>query len=380
MILLAIPNIGDLEGRYLQECVTTNFVSSVGPFVDRFELEVGKWHGGERGVAMSSGTSALHVGLVALGVEPGDLVICPSFTFIATANAISHQHAVPWLIDIDPDSWTLDPVQLRRELEVNTEQRDGKLVHRESGRRVAAIVPVYTLGTPAEMDEINLVASEYGLPVLADAAAAIGVTYKDKPLNGLADLTSFSFNGNKTMTTGGGGMLIGHNTEALARAKHLSTTARISPDYDYDMVGFNYRMTNIQAAVGCAQLQRLDGFLDRKRAIRKRYNTELANVDRLTPFPLPAGIESACWFSGTVLDRDHPKTVAEICALLREHGIEGRPFWKPVHLQAPYNDVDKADLSVTNDLWNRVLTLPCGTGLTDEDQEKVISTLKTIIT
>ena len=283
-------------------------------------------------------------------------------------------------MDVDAESWTLDPAQLRQELEANTERRDGALVHRESGRRVAAIMPVYTLGTPARMDEINAVASDYNLPVLADAAAAIGVTYRDKPLDGLADLTSFSFNGNKTMTTGGGGMLIGHNAEALAKAKHLSTTARTSSDYDYDMVGYNYRMTNIQAAVGCAQLQRLDGFLERKRAIRKRYDAAFAGIDGLSAFPSPADIESACWFSGVVLDSSYSKTVPEICALLREQGIEGRPFWKPVHLQAPHNDALKADLPITSDLSSRILTLPCGTSLTDEEQDQVIEALTAILT
>ncbi len=379
MILLSIPNIGETEEAYLRECVRTNFVSSVGPFVDRFEIGVASLHGGTKGVATSAGTTALHVGLVALGVQPGDMVICPSFTFVATANAIAHQHAVPWLMDVNSGCWTLDPDVLEAELKTKTRRNGQTLVHMESGRKVAAIVPVYTLGTPASMERISAIAAEFQLPILADAAAAIGVTYKGQTLNDLADLTSFSFNGNKTITTGGGGMLIGKNAEALALARHLSTTARTSPDYDYDRVGYNYRMTNIQAAIGCAQLERLPSFLMRKRQVRDRYNDAFRNRRGITLFPQPQDLESACWFSGLVLDPVVQPPIKDICVALKADGIEARSFWKPLHEQKPYQHCPRSDLTVTESFWRNVITLPCSTMITDAELEKTVEAVDRIL-
>jgi dTDP-4-amino-4,6-dideoxygalactose transaminase len=370
MIPLAIPNIGELEGTYLQQCVDTNFVSSVGPFVDHLENGIAERHGGVKGVATSSGTAALHVGLLSLGVSAGDIVICPSFTFIAPANAISHCHATPWLLDISADTWTLDPNQLRVALEQHTEASGKYRVHKVSKQRIAAIMPVYTLGTPADMEAVGQIAQEFNIPILADAAAAVGVSYKGQPLASVANLTAFSFNGNKTITSGGGGMLIGSDIEALARAKHLSTTARSSANYDYDTIGFNYRMTNIQAAVGCAQLERLDTFLDKKRHIRNTYNAAFENTPGLTLFPSVPGLESACWMSGLIIEESKTLSVASLCEKLATSGVEARPFWKPVHLQTPYQSALTFNATVSEELWSRIITLPCSTGLTDAEQQK----------
>ena len=227
MIPLAVPNLGGNEARYLQECVETNFVSSVGPFVDRFEAMVAEASGASHAVATSSGTTGLHAALTALGVGRDDLVVLPSFTFIASANAISHCGATPWLLDVCGDSWTLDVAQLARVLETQAERRDGDLVHRESGRRVAALMPVYTLGLPAEMEPLVRVAMRHGLPVVADAAAALGARYRGRAVGALgADLSVFSFNGNKTVTAGGGGVVVGEDEALCARVRHLTTTAR----------------------------------------------------------------------------------------------------------------------------------------------------------
>lgn len=379
MILMAIPNIGDLEGEYLAECVRTNFVSTVGPFVSRFEAEVADMHGSEMGVATSAGTTSLHVGLVALGVKPGDIVICPSFTFIATANAIRHQHADAWLMDINSETWTIDPDKMDEALKRETSRIDGELIHTKSGKRVAAIVPVYTLGNLAEMDHINQIAKDFKLPILADAAAAIGVNYKGRNLSDIADLTSFSFNGNKTITSGGGGMLIGRNLDALKRAKHLSTTARTSPNYDYDEVGFNYRMTNIQAAVGCAQLKRLSGFLERKRHVRRVYNKAFSGFDGVSIFPNHDINNSACWFSGLILDQVKTPTVQDVCVQLKGHKIEARPFWKPVHVQPQYLQSFCEDMSETNSIWDKIITLPSSTNITDQELDVVVTTLSKIL-
>lgn len=379
-IPLAIPNVGEAEAANLQKCIDDNFVSTVGPFVTQFEEGVAARHGSRHASAVAAGTMGLHLSLLSLGVGRDDLVLCPSFTFIATANAIAHASAMPWFVDIDPGSWSMSVDALRTILAEETE-RDarGALVRKGDGRRVAAIMPVYTLGTVAEMDAIGEIAREYGLPVIADAAAAIGVTFKGQPIGPLADLTVFSFNGNKTITTGGGGMVIGEDAALMARVKHLATTARVSPNYEHDEVGYNYRMTNLEAAVGCAQLGKLDAFIRRKQEIRAAYDEGFADISSVTPFPLPGDRGSTCWFSGLVFGDDAEISVQNACAALGEEGIEARPFWKPVHLQAPFAEAPCGSMAHTEDLWGRILTLPCSTLLTDSEQARVINAVRQIL-
>lgn len=373
MIPLATPNLSGNEARYLQECVDSTYVSSVGPFVERLEDMVAAASGAAGAVATSSGTAGLHAALLTLGVGYGDLVVVPSYTFIASANAVAHCGAEPWLMDVALDSWTLDADLLERSLEAETETRDNILVHSTSGRRVAAIVAVYTLGLPADMDRITQIAKRFALPVVADAAAALGATYKDRAVGDLgADLSVFSFNGNKTVTAGGGGAVVSADATLLAGVRHLTTTARVGDDYDHDRVGYNYRMTNLQAAVGCAQMEQLDAFVAAKRRIAARYNAELADLAGASPFPAPKWADSACWFSGVVVDTPLPQ-VDDMIAQLRGRGIAARAFWKPMHLQAPYKDAPATGMDVSDAIWTRVLTLPCSTHLTDGEQEQAIA-------
>ena len=258
MIPLAAPDLTGNEARYLQDCITSTYVSSIGPFVDQFESMVSAATGAEAAVATSSGTAGLHVALVAVGVRRDDLVILPSFTFIASANAIAQCGAEPWLFDVTTESWTLDPTLLRVQLERETRSEGGGRIHKSSGKRIAAIMPVHTLGLPADMDSIVQIGRDMGIPIVADAAPAIGASYKNRPMGQCgADLSVLSFNGNKTVTSGGGGAVIGDDGEALNLVRHLSSTARAGADYDHDQAGFNYRMTNLQAAVGCAQLEQI---------------------------------------------------------------------------------------------------------------------------
>jgi perosamine synthetase len=374
MIPLAVPNLAGNESRYLQECVETNFVSSIGPFVTRFEEMVAAASGAPYAVATSAGTTGLHVGLTALGVHRDDLVILQSFTFIASANAIAHCGAVPWLFDVDAVSWALDPDQLADVLATQTEERDGDLFHKGVGRRVAAIMPVYTLGMPADMERLMAVARRYRLPVIADAAAALGARYKGRALAECgADLTVFSFNGNKTVTAGGGGAVVGNDEKLCERVRHLTTTARRGTEYDHDMVGFNYRMTNVQAALGCAQLEQLHKFVAAKRRIAQTYNTSLAQLPGVGRFPEPEWAEGACWLSGVTVATPE---VSELIPRLRERDVDARPFWKPMHLEPPYREVPTTSLHVCERLWPTVLTLPCSTGLTEEHQQTVIAAVR----
>jgi perosamine synthetase len=378
MIPLAIPNLAGREAEYLAECVSSTFVSSVGPFVDRFEQQVASAAGAVRGVATASGTTALQAALVSVGVMPGDLVIVPALTFIATANAVSHCHAQPWLLDVSPDSWTLDPAELERALNEETLiDEQGRLVHRATGKRVAAIVPVYTLGMPADMDRIVALGSRFGLPVVADAAAALGATYKGRPPGELgAVLTMFSFNGNKTITAGGGGAIVGNDDAVIARFRHLTTTARVGADYDHDMVGYNFRMTNLQAAVGCAQMEQLPGFLKRKRQIDTVYRDLATRFDSLAQFPSVDWAESACWFSGFVLKHE---TSAVLRQALRKKGVDARPFWKPMHLQKPYAACPQGALNVSDRVWPSIVTLPCSTGITDKELDTVVQVVTDVL-
>ncbi len=377
MIPLSIPDLTGNEAGYLQECIDTGFVSSVGPFVSRFESAVAEAAGAPLAVATASGTAGLHVALTALGVGRDDLVILPALTFIASANAIAYCGATPWLLDVSAESWTLDADLLETVLRQETTRQGDALLHIPTGRRVAAILPVYTLGLPAEMARIVAIAQAYRLPVVADAAAALGSTAQGQAVGALgADLTVFSFNGNKTVTTGGGGAVVGHQENRMALVRHLSTTARQGENYDHDRIGFNYRMTNVQAAVGCAQLERLDAFVQAKRSIRDRYDAAFKESAQLTPFPAPPGFESACWFSGVVVSGLNPEGMAALLAGLREEEVAARPFWKPIHRQTPYQDAPRTAQTVSDAIWWRVVTLPCSTGLTEADQAMVIRAVK----
>ena len=371
-IPLAVPAIGEEERANLMACVDTEMVSTVGPFVSDFERRLAAVCEADDALAVAAGTMGLHASLHALGVRPGDLVLLPSFTFIASANAVAQCAATPWLIDIDPGSWTMDPSVVERELDTWAERRGNVVVHRPSGRRIAAIMPVYTLGTPADMEPLNRIARDYGLPIVADAAAALGARYRGKPINDWADATVYSFNGNKTITTGGGGGITTRDPELLKRLRHITTTARVGRDYDHDQIGFNYRMTNLEAAVGCAQIEKLDRFLEAKRTIRHAYDAAFTDLEGVAPFPVPDWGTSAHWFSGVVLT-EGIHDASRVVAKLNERNIGARAFWKPVHLQPPYADAPRSPMPRSEDLWHRIVTLPVSTNLTEAERDRVIA-------
>ena len=349
-----------------------NFVSTVGPFVTTFERLAANLEGFPHCVATNTGTSALHVALKAIGVEHGDLVVMPSYTFIATANAVRMYGAEPWLFDVDAETWGLDPELLATELAGATELRDGRVWHRDLGRRVAAVVAVCAAGQTPRLKEISDVTSAAGMPLLVDAAGAAGAFYRDERLGAAVDHAVLSFNGNKTFTAGGGGAFLTQDESLAARVRHLSTTARIAEDYTHDMEAFNYRLTNIQAAVGCAQLEQADEFLSRKRAIDTAYRTAWEGT-QLAPFPCAEWAKSSCWMTGAVLPKNGPWTVDEMVEGLAVRGVQARGFWKPMHLQLPYDSCPRTDMTVTDDLWKRVITLPSSTSLMQEDQNQVIA-------
>lgn len=374
-IPLAVPNLTGNERKYLNECIDTGFVSTVGPFVPEFEKRIASSSEVEHCVAISTGTSAIHLALVAAGVQAGDLVLSPSYTFIATANAISHAGALPWLIDSDPETQTMSAVLTRQALATNTERRGADLIHLKSGRRVSALLPVATLGLAPDLQAFRAIADEFKLPLILDAAAALGARYRNQAISTIPDLTTYSFNGNKIITSGGGGAIVSPKKALIDRARHLATTARVGADYDHDEVGYNYRITNIEAAVGCAQIERLGEFLKRKKEIAHRYNAELAPAIDAASIPSAQWGEGTYWLSGLVLPVRAGQKIGELCARLQKAGIGARPFWKPIHLQKPYLECPRTAMDTCERFWPTVLTLPCSTSLTDSEQTYVISTI-----
>lgn len=368
-IPLCIPNVGEGERAYLNQCIDTNFVSSVGPCVAEMEQRLAGLTGAAAAVTTGSGTQALRLALHLVGVRPGDLVVMPSFTFIATANAAWQAGATPLLLDIETEGWTLAPDALAELLTKDVMRDGGRAVHRPTGRPIGAVMPVYTFGNIAKMGRLTALAREWDIPVVADAAAALGSTSPEGAVAELGDLACISFNGNKIVTTGCGGAIVGADKATLDRARHLASTGRVGQDYLHDEPAFNYRMSNLGAAIGVAQLERLDGFVARKREIRDAYDRVLAASGRATSLPEPGWCRSNAWFSGAVLPQDaSPDDAARLLAALNAEGVEARPFWRPVHLQPPYSDAPHGGpLTNGERFWRRVVTLPCSTGLTDDD-------------
>ena len=378
LIPLAVPNLDGNEEKYLRQCIATNFVSSVGPFVGEFEKQLSNRLKSQYVVATNSGTSALHLMLISVGVQPGDLVIIPSYSFIATANAVSMTGANPWFMDIELKSWGLDPNILRDEL-INGCTRSGKgLIHKLTGARIAAVMPVYAAGHPPRVSELCQVAQEFQIPIVFDSAAAIGSQSDGNEIGEIEALHALSFNGNKTITCGGGGAVILNDELAAKFVRHISTTARTEDGYEHDQVGYNYRLTNVQAAIGVAQLENLDSFLANKRRIAETYREELSDVSGAS-FPNVSTDTPSHWLSGILLKDSHREFMAKIIHSLADCGIQARESWRPLHEMTPYRNCLSSTMNSMDFLKDRVLTLPNSTNLSKDDQEKVIRSLRRIL-
>jgi perosamine synthetase len=357
-IPLSVPDLRGREAEYLAQCVSGNWVSSAGPFVTAFEERMATIAGCAHAIATSSGTSALKLALIAAGVRSGDLVAVPDWTFAATANAVVHAGAEPVFIDVDASTWAMDPERLA-------------VAVRRLGSRIKAVVPVHTLGHPADMDAI--VEAAAGRPVIEDAAGAIGARYHGRPVGSLGRAAIFSFNGNKTVTAGGGGMVVTDDKALAATVRHLSTQARVGPEYRHDHVGFNDRMTNLSAAVGIAQLERLDEMLATKRRIAAGYDRACSGRDDVVTMPRANWAESGCWLYSilTASEADAQRLVTTLAA----QKIEARVFWQGLAAQAPYASFENELNGTSARLSGRVVSLPCSTHLTDADQARVIAAL-----
>lgn len=377
-IPLCVPEIRGNEWKFLKECLDTNFVSSVGPFVDRFERMLADYVGTRYAVATANGTAALHVALLVAGIKPDEEVLVSTLTFIAPVNAIRYVGAWPVFVDAEPNYWQMDSSKVVDFLEKGCRWYEGALYNQRTGRKVTAIIPVHILGHPVDLEPILEIARKFELKVIEDATEGLGASYKGKSLGSLGDLGCFSFNGNKMITTGGGGMIVTDREDWAQKAKYLTTQAKDNPiEYVHGMVGYNYRLTNLQAAVGCAQMEQLVAYIGSKRRIAAKYAAELCNISGIT-IMREANWASNCFWLYTVLV-DEKKFGMSARGLLRKldaQKIQSRPLWQPIH-QSPAHAESYIDaLPVAERLYQQGLSLPCSVGLLESDQNRVIDVLR----
>lgn len=377
-IALCEPFFGGREREYVDECLKTGWVSSLGKYVESFESLFAERHPGTGAVAVASGTAAIHLALLAVGVEPDDEVLVSSMTFIAPANAIRYAGAWPVFMDSDADSWQMDVRRVEEFLKDGCEHRSEGLVNKSTGRRVSAVLPVHILGHPVDMDALDAVAARYGLKIIEDATESLGASVRGRPVGTIGHVGCFSFNGNKLMTTGGGGMVVSKDPSICSKVRYLSTQAKEpGNEYIHHSVGYNYRLTNIQAAIGCAQLEQLDGFLEKKRILAQRYSKALQGIPGIQiQFEAPWATSAHWLFTILVNGLDFGTTSREVIDRMRLEGIAARPLWEPMHLSHAHRDAPAVSCPVAEMLFERGISLPSSVGLSEKDQERVCNTIQ----
>lgn len=346
------------EKKYLAECVDTTFVSSVGQFVDRFEEKMAQYTGAARAVTCVNGTNALHLALLLVGVARGDEVLTQALTFIATCNAIRYIDAHPVFLDVDQSTMGLSPDAMREWLSRNAEIKDSQCFNKNTQRRIKACVPMHTFGHPARIDEIAAVCEEYHIELVEDAAESLGSLYKGQHTGLFGRVGVISFNGNKTITTGGGGMLLLNNEELGAQAKHLTTQAKVPHHWEFihDRVGYNYRMPNINAALGCAQLEHLEEFVLNKRETAEKYHAFFATIDDMDYFVEPENCRSNYWLN-TILLKDR-QAQQDFLQYTNDHGVMTRPAWQLMNRLEMFKGCETDGLKHTQWLEERIVNIP----------------------
>ena len=381
VIPLCVPEICGNEWKYIKECLDTNWVSSVGSFVDRFEQAVADYVGARYAVATVNGTAALHVALLVAGVQPDDEVLVPAVSFVAPANAVRYVGAWPVFVDVEPLYWQIDPEKIAQFLERDCGWQNGRLVNSRTGRRVKAILPVDILGHPCDMDPILHVARKYDLAIVEDATESLGARYRGSMVGSLGDIACFSFNGNKIITTGGGGMMVTDDESWAERARYLTTQAKDdSVEYIHNEIGYNYRLSNIQAAMGVAQMERIEEFIGAKRTIARTYEAALSELDGTTVMPTQSQTEPTFWLYTILLN--HDATLDDRKRLIKdlnERGIGARPLWHTLHDLRPYQDCQAIQIEHSVRLYERGVSLPSSVGLTAADQERCIAAVREAI-
>jgi perosamine synthetase len=376
-IPLCVPHISGNEWEYVKECLDTGWVSSVGSYVNRFESMTADYVGTKHAIAAVSGTAALHTALLVAGVEPDDEVLVSSLSFIAPANAVRYCGAWPVFVDVDPDYWEMDHRLVAEFLETKCSLSQGALVNKETGRRVRAILPVHILGHPVDIDPLLELARRYDLKVIEDATESLGALYKDRKVGRLGDIACFSFNGNKLITTGGGGMIVTDNDEWARRAKYLTTQAKDDEiEYVHESIGYNYRLTNVQAALGCAQLEQIAEFIEKKRTIARRYEDAIRSIPGLSPMPHAAWANPVFWLYTILVDETvYGEDSRALMRRLAQNNIQARPLWQPLHRSPAHATAQACGGEVTDRLNRLALSLPCSVGLEPHELDSVIAVI-----
>ncbi|KJR42231.1 perosamine synthetase [Candidatus Magnetoovum chiemensis] len=370
MIPLSVPEISSNEWKYVKECLDTGWVSSAGSYVNRFEEMLAVLAGAKYGVAMVNGTSALHISLILCSVKPGDEVIVPTLTFIAPVNVVRYCLAYPVFMDSNPDTLCIDVDKLADFLDNECKVRDdGFTYNNKTGRRIKAVIPVHIFGHPADMDKLTDLSEKYNLSVIEDATESLGSEYKGKKTGILGDIGCFSFNGNKIITTGGGGMLVTNDNDIAKLARHLSTQAKSDAfEYDHDEIGYNYRLTNLQAALGVAQMERLEEFVEIKRKNAVRYRQLLSNISSVSFLWEKDWVKSNFWFYAIKVPKEHKKPLMDY---LISKEIQVRPIWKLIHTLPMYLQFQTYALENAINAYDSFINLPCSISLSKEDIEYV---------
>ena len=369
-ILLASPHMSDegYEQQFIKEAFDTNWIAPLGENVNKFEEEIANYVGVKTGAALSAGSAAIHLGLKALNVKQGDIVFCSSLTFSATCNPIIYQNATPVFIDSEYETWNMDPLALEKACEKYPNPK--------------AVIVVHLYGTPAKMDEIIKICKKHNVPLIEDAAESLGSIYNGQQTGTFGEYGVFSFNGNKIITTSGGGMLVSNNEDGIKKVRFWATQSKEPVrHYEHKEIGYNYRMSNICAGIGRGQLKVLDKRIEKKTEIYNKYKNELEKVKEIKMQPIPKNTKPNHWLSVMTIDKDSKVKPLNIMETLEKENIDSRPVWKPMHLQPVFKEYDfitaKNDgTSVSEDLFNRGVCLPSDTKMTEEEQERVIDIIK----
>ena len=359
------PTFEGNEIKYLQDCIDSTFVSSSGMYVDKFENDLADFTGSNYVVSVVNGTAALHLSLILSGIKPGDEVLVPALSFVATANAVAYCGAIPHFVDANYETLGLDTNKLREYLNVETKLADGVCVNKKSGRIIRAIVPMHTFGHPVDIDGVLALANDFNLQVIEDAAESLGSFYRGRHTGTFGKFGILSFNGNKTITTGGGGALLTNNEEDGAKAKHMSTTARLKHNWEFkhDEIGFNYRMPNLNAALGCAQMEKLPDKLLAKKRLFHKYVEAFSGIEGVNIFGEPQGSNSNYWLQNLMLSEDNLELRDEILEVTNAQKIMTRPIWTPLSELQPYISSPSMNLDVVKSLEKRLISLPSSPSL-----------------
>ena len=364
------PSFNGNEWEYLRECLDSTYVSSVGKYVDRFEIDLAKFTGAKFAISVVNGTAALHLALKLAGIQANDEVLLPALTFVATANAVMYCNATPHFIDSEESTLGIDVKKLRNYLNSISEQRLGQCLNMKTGQVIRALVPMHTFGHPSDLEGLMSIAQDFNIVMVEDAAESLGSYYRGKHTGTFGLLGALSFNGNKTITTGGGGAILTDDENLARRAKHLTTTAKLPHPWEFrhDEVGYNYRMPNINAALGCAQLEQLPKKLSAKRELFSRYKQSFSELSKLALFEEPINSKSNYWLQTILLNEDQSENRDLILEATNSIGIMTRPSWLLLNKLTPFKDFPSMELDTAESLSQRIINIPSSPNIMDQSK------------